>query len=265
MLRARASNPLPTGIARPQGRVDFTRISPLMQASLTQGIANMEHHQKTSRGMTLVELMVVLGVLSALLGIAYSSMTDWQQNERTSAFARSIADFYRFAASEAVRTENVQIVFLAAGGAGDTAGAALLDSGGNPVPVLLLDDGPIGSAGQNCRIDAGEPTHFLPAANGVNWGFASSGGAKAPGDSTAIVSTSGSSFATPSGSASTWVAFMPDGRPLAFDAACSMGQLGSGNGGVYLTNGERDFGIVLTPLGGVRIHTWNPGAGQWRS
>jgi type II secretory pathway pseudopilin PulG len=225
----------------------------------------MEHPKKSSEGITLVEVIVVVAALSALVGIAYSSLSDWQQNERTSAFARSMADFYRFAASEAVRTENVQIVFLAAGGAGDTAGTALLDPAGNPVPALLLDDGPIGSAGQNCRIDAGEPTHFLPAATGVNWGFASSGGTKAPGDSTAIVSSTGSSFATPSGSASTWVAFMPDGRPLAFDTGCGMGQLGSGNGGVYLTNGTRDFGIVLTPLGGVRIHTWNAGAGQWRS
>jgi hypothetical protein len=44
-----------------------------------------------------------------------------------------------------------------------------------------------------------------------------------------------------------------------------MGQLGSGNGGIYLTNGQRDFGIVLNALGGIRIHTWNPGSGQWRS
>ena len=225
----------------------------------------MERSHKTTGGMTLIEVVVVLAVVSALLGIAYSSMSGWQQNERTSAFARSMADFYRFAASEAIRTESVQIVFLAAGGAGDTGGGALLDPSGTPVPVLLLDDGPMGSAGQNCRIDAGERTHVLPAANGVSWGFAASGGAKAPGDSTPTATTTGSSFAMPSGAPSTWVAFMPDGRPLGFDAACTMGQLGSGNGGIYLTNGQRDFGVVLTPLGGVRIHTWNPGAGQWRS
>ena len=82
--------------------------------------------------------------------------------------------------------------------------------------------------------------------------------------SVAIATTSGSSFATPVGGASTWVAFMTDGRPLAFDAACSMGQLGSGNGAVYLTNGLRDYAVVLNPLGGVRIHAWNPGAAQWQ-
>jgi len=225
----------------------------------------MKRREKARSGMTLLEVAVVLAIVSALLGISYSSLSSWQQNERTSAFARSMADLYRLAATEAVRKESVQIVFLAAGGAGDPVGTALVDSGGRAVPVLLLDDGPLGSPGQNCRIDAGEETTVLSATNGVSWGFAASAGAKAPGDSTAIGTATGSSFATPSGTASTWVAFMPDGRPLGFDAACGMGQLGSGNGAVYLTNGSRDFGIVLNPLGGIRIHLWNPGAGQWQS
>ncbi len=218
----------------------------------------------TTDGMTLIELAVALAIVSALVGLAFTSMSQWMQNERASAFARSMADLYRYAASEAVRKESVQIVFLAAGGAGDTVGTALVDASGDPVPVLLLDDGALGDPGQNCQIDVGEATATLAAATGVNWGFTASGGAKAPGDSTAVASTTGSSFAMPSGVASTWVAFLPDGRPVGFDAACALGQLGSGNGAVYITNGKRDFGIVLNPLGGVRIHTWNPGAGQWR-
>lgn len=215
--------------------------------------------------MTLLEVAVVLAIVSALLGIAYSSLTSWQRNERTTAFVRSVADLYRFAAAEAVRKESVQIVFLAAGGAGDPIGTALLDGNGDSVPILLLDDGPVGSAGQNCLIDAGEEIYGVSAPADLNWGFTSSGGTKAPGDSTGIASTNGSSFSTPSGAGSTWVAFMPDGRPLGFSAGCAMGQLGSGNGGIYLTNGQRDFGIVLNALGGIRIHTWNPGSGQWRS
>ena len=225
----------------------------------------MERQHKASGGMTLVEVAVVLAIVSALLGIAYASMSNWSRNERASAFARSMADFYRFAATEAIRKETVHIVFLAAGGAGDIVGTALVDSSGNGVPVLLLDDGPLGSVGQNCQIDAGEATQVLPAPTGVNWGFSASGGTKAPGDSTAIATTTGSSFAMPSGAAATWVAFMPDGRPLGFDGACAMGQLGSGNGAVYLTNGDRDFGIVLNAMGNVRIHAWNSGAGQWQS
>ena len=44
-----------------------------------------------------------------------------------------------------------------------------------------------------------------------------------------------------------------------------MGQLGSGNGAIYITNGSRDYAIVLNPLGGIRVHAWNGGAGQWQN
>ena len=214
--------------------------------------------------MTLLEVAVITVIIGALLGISFTSMQNWQANERASAAARSLGDLFRFASTEATRNESVQILFFAIAGNGDTVGNLLVDPAGNPVPVLLLDDGAVGSASQNCQIDAGEPTHVLAGNIGVGWGFAVSAGAKAPGDATAIATTTGSSFATPTGAASTWVAFMPDGRPLAFDAACSMGQLGSGNGAVYITNGSRDYAIVLNPLGGIRIHAWNSGTGQWQ-
>jgi type II secretory pathway pseudopilin PulG len=214
--------------------------------------------------MTLLEVAVITVIIGALLGISFSSMQNWQANERASAAARSLGDLFRFASTEATRNESVQILFFAIAGNGDTVGNTLVDPAGNPVPVLLLDDGAVGSANQNCQIDAGEPIHVLAGNVGVGWGFAVSAGAKAPGDATAIATTTGSSFATPTGAASTWVAFMPDGRPLGFDAACSMGQLGSGNGAVYITNGSRDYAIVLNPLGGIRIHAWNSGAGQWQ-
>lgn len=214
--------------------------------------------------MTLLEVMVVIVIIGSLLGISFSSMQDWRANERASATARSLGDLFRFAAAEATRKESVQIMFFAIAGSGDTAGNMLVDSNGDPVPVLLLDDGPVGSADQNCEIDAGEETHVLIGDLDVDWGYSESAGLPAPGDATGIAMASGSSFATPAGTAATWVAFMPDGRPLGFDAACSMGQLGSGNGGIYITNGVRDFAIVLSPLGGIRIHAWNPGTGQWQ-
>ncbi len=215
-------------------------------------------------GITLIEVVVVVAIIGSILGIAFSSMGTWQTNERASAAARSMADLFRFASAEATSRETVHLLFFAIGGNGDTAGTALVDSAGNPVPVLLLDDGALGSANQNCEIDPGETVNVLSPTAGVGWGFALSAGVKAPGDATAIASATGSSFATPAGAASTWLAFMPDGRPLAFDLACSMGQLGSGNGAIYITNGARDYAIVLNPLGGVRIHAWTPGTGQWQ-
>lgn len=214
--------------------------------------------------MTLLEVAVVAAIIGTLLSISFSSLQTWQENERTSAAARAMGNLFRFAASEATRNESVQILFFGIGGNGDTAGNPLLDPSGNAVPVLLLDDGAVGSANQNCEIDPGEEIHVLAASTGVGWGFALSAGVKPADDTTPIGSTSGSSFATPTGAASTWVAFMPDGRPLGFDAACSMGQLGSGNGAIYITNGSRDYAIVLNPLGGIRIHVWDAGAGQWQ-
>lgn len=230
-----------------------------------RGIVRTKIDRRTS-GMTLLEIAVVAVIIGALLGLSFTSMQTWQANERASAAARSLGDLFRLAATEATRKESVHILFFAIGGNGDTAGNALVDSSGTAVPILLLDDGPLGSGNQNCEIDAGEEINVIPANNvGIGWGFSVSGGAKAPGDASAVAtSTTGSTFATPAGAAATWVAFMPDGRPLGFDAACSMGQLGSGNGAIYMTNGTRDYSVVLNPLGGIRVHAWNGGAGQWQ-
>ena len=57
--------------------------------------------------------------------------------------------------------------------------------------------------------------------------------------------------------------FRPDGFPLAFDAACNAGALGSGAGGVYVTNGVADYAAVLSPLGSARIHGWDRSGNQW--
>lgn len=221
-------------------------------------------HSKRQSGVTLIEVAIVSIMIGVLVSVSFVSMQEWQENERASAAARGAADLLRLAASEAVRTGSVHIVFLSISGSGDTAGGTLEDFDGDWVPLLVLDDGAPGSAGQNCRIDNGENIHFLPATNGISWGSSLAGGTKAPGDSTAIASTSGSSFATPAGTGTTWVAFMPDGRPVGMSAACTFGQLGSGNGGIYITNGERDYAVVLNALGGVRLHAWNAADGAWQ-
>ena len=219
---------------------------------------------RRNSGMTLIEVAIVTMVIGALMSVAFVSMREWQDNERASAAARGAADLLRVAATEAVRTGSIHIVFLSISGSGDVLGGDLGDWDGDWVPLLVLDDGAPGSANQNCQIDSGENIHFLPATDGVGWGSSLAGGTKAPGDSTAIASTSGSSFATPAGTGTTWVAFMPDGRPVGMSAACGFGQLGSGNGGIYITNGDRDYAVVLNALGGVRLHAWDANAGAWQ-
>ena len=74
----------------------------------------------------------------------------------------------------------------------------------------------------------------------------------------------GTSFTDPAGASVRWVVFRPDGVPVAFDAACNLGATGTGGGAVYFTNTRRDYAVVLSPLGGVRVHSWDPGAGAWR-
>lgn len=214
--------------------------------------------------MTLIEISIVTVMIGLMIGIATSSFMRWQENEQASAAARSVAELLRQAASEAIRTGSVHVVFLSIAGSGDVAGNDLADVSGAWTPMLVLNDGPIGSANQNCEIDAGEEILSLPVTDGVSWGGTNTGGTKAPGDANAIASTSGSTFANPAGAGTTWVAFMPDGRPLGFNAACTFGQFGSGNGAIYITNGNRDYAVVLTALGAVRVHAWDDSANAWR-
>ena len=73
----------------------------------------------------------------------------------------------------------------------------------------------------------------------------------------------GSTFADPPGNPASWVMFRPDGVPVAFTTACNIGGTGSGGGGVYVTNGSRDYGVVLSPLGGVKLMRFDRGGSTW--
>ena len=58
--------------------------------------------------------------------------------------------------------------------------------------------------------------------------------------------------------------FRPDGAPVTVTAGCVEGDLGSGNGAVYLTNGDRDLAIVLLPLGTHRVMSLDRATGSWK-
>ena len=131
---------------------------------------------RRNSGMTLIEVAIVTMVIGALMSVSFVSMREWQDNERASAAARGAADLLRVAATEAVRTGSIHIVFLSISGSGDVLGGDLGDWDGDWVPLLVLDDGAPGSANQNCQIDSGENIHFLPATDGVGWGSSLAGG-----------------------------------------------------------------------------------------
>jgi prepilin-type N-terminal cleavage/methylation domain-containing protein len=220
-------------------------------------------------GFTLVEAMIVVAIIGIVAALGTPAMSRFFIDLRTRSAARSTADALRIARAEAIRTGSPHVVFFSAAAGGnppatDPAGTPLgadAATGGGPYPILILRDGGVGAP--NCRIDAGEVQQGIHAQRDVAWGSTVSGGVMAPGDTGLADHSSGSSFRTSAGAATTWVSFAPNGIPLGFDAACNTGGVGSGGGAIYLTNGRRDYAIVLSPLGVVRVHIWEQGAGQW--
>lgn len=220
-------------------------------------------------GVTLVELMIVVAMIGALASFGAPLLSQFFDNLRLKGAARETADALRLARIEAIRTQVPHIVFLSAAAAGDPPAT---DPAGNPlptdpatggvapVPILILRDDT-----DNCRIDGADPQREVHAKPNVAWGSAVSGGVVVGTDTGLADHSTGSSFATPTRGPATWVVFGADGVPVAFDGACTpnFGNVGSGGGAIYLTNGRRDYAVVMSPLGNVRVHNWLQGAAAW--
>ncbi len=214
--------------------------------------------RRSQDGFTLVEVMVTAGIVGALTMIAIPSMERWNENQRVKSAGRTLAGAFTLAHGEAIRTGDLHIVFFQT----DAQGNTLLDTAGNAVPLLVINDGRPGDATQNCAIDAGETIAAIQAEEDVAWGVADAT-AKVPNDSGAGAIASGSSFTDPDNNAANWVMFRPEGMPVSFTPACVLGGTGSGAGGAYVSNGKRDYAIVLSPLGGIHVHGWNGATNSW--
>jgi type IV fimbrial biogenesis protein FimT len=118
----------------------------------------MRAHRK-SGGFTLIEIMVVVGIIAVLAAFTTIQMGEWLANQRVKAAARSAADAFQLARSEAIRTGNNHIVFFGSPGSTDPAGTALTGSAGTWGPILVVNDGPPSTA--NCKIDGGEATRGI--------------------------------------------------------------------------------------------------------
>jgi prepilin-type N-terminal cleavage/methylation domain-containing protein len=211
-----------------------------------------------SAGFTLMELMVVVAVIGLMASVAIPKIGVWNANERVKAAGRGMAAAISLAHGEAVRTGDLHIIFFRT----DAQGNTLFDTQGTAVPILVINDGTRGSANQNCRIDAGEIIGAIKAESDVNWGVASAT-AKVPTDPGLGPIATGSSFTDPGALNANWAMFGPQGMPVNFTPACVLGGAGSGSGGIYLTNGTRDYAVVLSPLGGTRLHAWNAATNAW--
>jgi type II secretory pathway pseudopilin PulG len=202
--------------------------------------------------------MIVVVVIGLLTLVAVPNMTAWSEDQRVRGAARSVADAFLIARGEAIRTGNPHLVVLQ-----NTLGA--------PQPIVVVNDR--APAVANCTIDAGEVVHEVGAVQGVGWGTTSTlaNGTPAPNDPGLAVPSipSGSSFTDASRVASnnaSWVLFQADGVPRLFTPGAgtcdAIGQAGQGGGAIYLSNGRRDFAVLLGPLGTTRVHLWNGSAWQ---
>ena len=79
----------------------------------------------------------------------------------------------------------------------------------------------------------------------------------------------GTQTLTPANAVAPWLLFRPDGIPVRFEGALgacgAIGTTALGGAGFYLTNGTRDYAVVLSPMGGVRVWVWDTKTGAWKS
>ena len=226
----------------------------------------MEFSQSASSmrraGFSLIEIAVTMGIIAALAAVAVPSIQDMLERRRLQGAARDLGNMFQIARSQAIRTGNFQIVFFGPPSVTDPAGTPLTDSTGASVPLLLLDDGPPATA--DCHIEVDEDRETLAAQPLIGWGV-SEATFKVPADTGGAPfsppQASGTTASDPSGTATNWVLFRPDGIPVGFDptaATCgTIGDTGTGGAGLYITAGGRDYAVTLAPLGGVRVHAWN--------
>ena len=221
---------------------------------------------RRAAGFTAIEVLIVVAIIGIFAAMAVPSWRAYQANLQLRAAARTVANAFSFARSRALATGNRHVVVFAVDptNPNDACGNPIVNDQGLPVPVLVFEDSNGGAA--DCCLDAGEQRLAENAVPGVNWGVTPAppaGPTQAPSDPGGGTWSTGSSFTQPAGGDAAWVSFGPDGIPVAFNAACNLGTTGTGAGAIYLTNGNRNYAVVLNPLGTANVERFDPAQNQW--
>lgn len=218
------------------------------------------HAASRRGGFSMLEVAVAVGILGVLAALTLPRMDRWRTDLRTKEAVRSLADLMVVARAEAVRTQQNHAVFFWL----DAQGNPLLDAAGNRVAALMIRD-----ANADGIVDPGETVATVPADPNLGWGAplaAGTGPAPNDPDPNGAFAASGFTFVRPDVTPAQWVVFLPDGVPRAFSIGpFATGAIGSGVGGVYVTNNTRDYAVVLAPLGAVRVHPFDVSQNLWRN
>ncbi len=230
----------------------------------------------TRQGYSLIEVMMVVSIIGITAAIATPHVRQMQANGRLRSQVREVANLLQVARQRVMTTGNNHVVYLATDLALQDlcANALPLDTRLRPYAVTLIDDGDPMDPGANCCIDnPNEVVRAIEVQDRVRWGVRAGIPQVNPQDAGGGNHAVGNTFTLPGGGQAHAVLFRPDGIPVSVAANCVAGDVGTGNGGIYITNNDpartvgRSYSVVVTPLGAVKVYAWdetaNAGVGAW--
>lgn len=230
----------------------------------------------TTRGFSLIEMVIVLSIIGVLLSMGVMSFSEWSQRQRLSNTSQELAQLLFVGRSEAIRKGVNHIAFFGV----DDSGSNLMASDGTTLLAAIL----IEDSNGNLSPDTGEHRMTIPLSSlsGISWGrvqassLVPNANGSLVGDpfSGTDVEGSGAESASPANfrhpadtsAVQSWVLLAPDGTPRAIDSsgATTIAQVGSGDGAIYLNDGERDHAVVMSALGSLRSYRWDLGDASWK-